>query len=195
VPRYNWDMEKKRFLEMFKNATPGSVVEVVFVGPAAKLSGAYTLKGTRAGRGKGGSLCVDLLDAQGQPLPKIPNPSTANPEHLSEFGSGVTHLIGTIKVGDVGSGSLEEANLGLIPKDALRASQVTEALRPLVGTSGLTIKIESVKEDLNGTFTLLSCEACRGRVPQLLLKLRRDDGLETDLYTYRHAQFLTDVVC
>lgn len=192
---YNWVMDKLQLIEKFKGAKPGDRIEVLFVGAAAGLSGVYTFKGTRTGRGRNGSTIVDLLKADKTPLGKIPNPSPSLPDHLSDFGSGVSHLVGTLKVGDGEvSGDAEAAELNLLPKDTLRASQLTEGLRPLIGQKGIPIHMQSRDATLHGTFTLLSCEASKGRVPQLHLRLRRDsDGSEVDFYTYRHAQFMVDV--
>jgi hypothetical protein len=192
---YNWVMDKLQLIEKFKSAKAGAAVEILFVGAAAGLSGTYTFKGTRTGRGRNGSTIVDLLKPDGTLLGKVPNPSPSDPDHLSDFGSGVSHLVGTVKIGDEeASGDVSAAELSLLPKDALRASQLTEGLRPLIGQKGVTLHMQSRDATLHGTFTLLSCEASKGRVPQLHLRLRRDsDGSEVDFYTYRHAQFMVDV--
>ena len=173
-------MDKQELKSVIQGLSAGDSLTVNFVGEKADLSGAFKVLGTKRGRGKGGSLLVELEASDGSTL------TTGTPE--SNVILNVVTADGTLV------GFQNEADLPrLFDVDTARAVALKEQLGSLLDAEGdVTVDVESSEEDFAGKWTVKSARKSRGRYGQVVLSL--DNGsVQRELWSYRHSGIITRI--
>ena len=174
-------MEKQELKSVIASLTSGDVITVTFQGDIAERSGLFTVVETKTGRGKGGSKLVVLRAADGTEY------TTGTPENDS-----ILHIITPDKVMH---GYETEAD---VPKeyetDKDAGKRLKEVLSDLLDAEGdMTVTIDSIEPEFNGTFKVMQATQLRGRYGQIRVKLETEDGTTRDLWSFRHGVIISSV--
>ena len=173
-------MDKQELKNVIQGLSAGDSLTVNFVGEKADLSGAFKVLGTKRGRGKGGSLLVELEASDGSTL------TTGTPESNA--------ILNVITANGSLAGFKNEADLPrLYEVDTARAVALKEQLGALLDAEGdVTVDVESSEEDFTGTWTVTGARKSRGRYGQVVLSL--DNGtVKRELWSYRHSGIISRI--
>lgn len=178
------NMDKQQIRSVISNSQPGDVLEFCFAGSKSDSSGSYKVLKTRRGRGKGGSLLVDLqLVSDGSTL------TSGTPDSDS--------IVNITTPDGVVHGLSSETELRTFHKvDISRAVALKEQFKTLqTQVSGETIiDVEATEPKLSGKFRIVGSRLLRGRFGQIILDLESvDSGESQSLWSYRHSGVITRI--
>lgn len=174
-------MNKTELKTLISNLSAGEEITVTFLGDMSDNSGTFKVLGTRRGRGKGGSLLVDLEASDGSTI------TTGTPRNTDIMN--ITLSDGTLH------GYTNEAEVPRVfDTDTSRAVALKEQFNTLLDADGsFTVDVESPEDVYNGTFTVTSAKKARGRYGQVILTLADSQGVERELWSYRHSGIVTRI--
>lgn len=171
------------------------VVELNFVTNFRDLNGKYKILKLGTGKGKNGSLIMELM-----------NMDTGNKLNSLNGVTGKTHSMGTpsseyiinMTVGDKFYGSKNESESPkAFPKDKEAADALREILRPyLKRTTETKLTITSEKApEFNGTWLVKNAKLNAGRHGQISLQLVdvSDPNRMIELWSYRHGAIIDSI--
>lgn len=176
-------MNKQTLKEVLQSINSGDLIDVSFTGEKSVLSGQYKVLYSKVGRGKCGSRLASIQAMSDGTVTSIG--TKENDAILT-----ITHN-GT----KFGTESLTDANVSTLSKDLVKATEIKEKLKFLVGFGGRQIKIVSTKEpELNGSFTLNSAQLVKGRYGQLILKMTNNvTQKNVEFWSYRHSGLIESI--
>ena len=169
-------MKKAELKTVISALTPGEQVRFTFLGEKAGQTGDFEVLQTRVGRGKGGSMLIELRTSAGETL------VTGTPE--SDL---VLHVVTS---DGVLHGYETEASVPpVFETNAGAAALLKEKFLLLLDAeSQYTVKVTSTHQPYNGQFTVVSAKQLRGRYGQVVLTLGSGPGTETfELWSHRHS--------
>ncbi len=180
-------MDKNTVRSFINSLAPGSSIVVNFIGDSltdsrgvhVAESGTFTFNRQSRGRGKGGSLIMHLVNASGTEI----HVGTSHSDNILNMKVAGGELVGYANVADM---PIE------YPKNEQNAAMLKRAATPLVGTTGLRVKVTSSLPHLNGVFTVQHASQLRGRNGQIVLTLSSDNQTH-QLWTYRHSGVVTSI--
>lgn len=173
-------MNKQAMKNTIQSLTAGDNLTVNFVGPKAGQSGTFKVLGKKTGRGKGGSLLVELEAPDGSTL------TTGTPESnvILNMITSDGNLIGFKNETDLPR---------LYTIDTTRAIVLKEQLKTLLDAEGdVTVDIESSEPEYSGAWTVTGARKSRGRYGQVVLSL--DNGKQKrEFWSYRHSGIVSRI--
>lgn len=177
-------MNKHEAKSLIASLESGSNIRVNLADDLAERSGNYKVLTVRRGRGKCGSLLVDLQSNEDDSLLTIGTPQSSKIVNFV-LPDGST----------VGLDNALECNIKY-EIDVARAVALKEQFKNLLTVtpeSEIKIVVASTKEQFNGTFDLLSARQVRGRFGQIVLSLKNAAGESMELWSYRHSGIITRI--
>lgn len=181
-------MDKQILKNILEKVQVGAELEVNFLFDFSGLSGKYKVLESKLGRGQGGSRIVKLQNLETNETLE----SITIGDKAKFIGTPISEYILNVSVnGEVhGDNSVTDFTISH-PKNKEAATQLREALEPLTKLTdkgaGKKIKIQSVDPSINGEWTLKMAYISPGRFGQIVLKLKNNEGKETELWTYKHS--------
>jgi hypothetical protein len=177
------NMDKQQIRNIVSSVQPGDKLSFNFAGDKSDSSGLCKVLKVRPGRGKGGSLLVDLQAEDGSTF------TTGTPD--SEVIVNITTADGVVH------GFSSETEIRTFHKvDISRAVALKEQFKTLQTlTAGDTIiDVESSEASLSGKFKIVGSHQLRGRFGQIVLDLESvDSGEAQSLWSYRHSGIITRI--
>jgi hypothetical protein len=177
------NMDKQQIRNIVSSVQPGDNISFNFAGSKSDSSGLCKVLKVRPGRGKGGSLLVDLQAADGSTF------TTGTPD--SEVIVNITTPDGVVH------GLSSETEIRTYHEvDISRAVALKEQFKTLQArTSGDTvIDVESSEASLSGKFKIVGSRQLRGRFGQIVLDLESlESGEAQSLWSYRHSGVITRI--
>lgn len=166
-------MDKKELRDVIENLSTNTQVTIAFIGERVKMNGDFTVLNVKKGKGKGGSLLMELMPVNGSDSVVVGTPDSESVLNIvidgKMFGYETLNDVPLVIKPDVEKSlSLKTQLKDLRPDTLLR---LTSALLP----------------EFNGVFTLVSLKASRGRGAQVVATLRTVSGDTLELWTYRHS--------
>jgi hypothetical protein len=184
-------IEKSAFREFVTSLPVDALVEVRFTGGVLKNrsgapvcvpgstntigDGVYTFRGTKTGRGKGGSLLMRLSSLA-----------------TGEIAFGTPELGSVISLSAMDGPTIGYASESDMPESrpprpeyASRLKAVCMSLIPLTGPA--RVKIRSTDARFNGSFHVTAVQRHVGRHGQISMNLTDASGNALELWTYRHS--------
>jgi hypothetical protein len=165
-------MEKSILKSVISNLQIGQTIGVNFLTQEENLNGNYSVLATKKGRGKGGSMMVELK---------------SNDETTMVLSTKDSERILNVVINDEFFGYANESDIPPVyEKNADRAKEFKTAFESLIKASHLNpkeVKISSSVPELDGTHTIVNSRRLRGRSGQIVLTTTT--GLE--IWSYRHS--------
>jgi hypothetical protein len=172
-------MDKQELKSVLGSLNEGDKVTFNFVGDLSNVSGVYTVLGSRKGRGKGGSMLVDLQSEDGKS--KL---TTGTPDS--------DKILNVVLPDGTRKGYEREEDLPKVfETNAARATELKTQMKDMV--TGTRVRLESTESDFAGEFTVAEVKQIRGRFGQVVVTLENDDGATKEFWTYRHSGIVTSV--
>lgn len=176
-------MDKLQVRNIIKSLASGDKISFNFAGDLSDSSGEFKVIKVKPGRGKGGSLLIELQATDGSLL------TTGTP--YSEKIVNITTVDGTVH------GLTSESELRTVYSvDISRAVALKEQFKTLqTMTQGDTvIDVESSEPSIAGKFKIVSSKQLRGRFGQIVLGLESvATGEAQELWSYRHSGVITRI--
>jgi hypothetical protein len=192
-------IEKNAFREFVSGLPVGTGVAVRFTGGVLKnrsgatvcyadttipvTDGAFTFRGSKTGRGKGGSLLMRMERAAVPVDGSRQEVAFGTPELGSIVGFEMSNggFLGYLSESDMPESRPPR------PEYASRLKAICMTLIPLSAEHPARVTIRSSDARLNGTFSVIEARRHVGRHGQISLKLADASGGTTELWTYRHS--------
>lgn len=178
-------MNKHEAKSLIASLEAGTHITINLADDLVHRSGSYKVLGTRRGRGKCGSLLLDLQSNEDDSLFTIGTPQSSKIVNFS-LPDGRT----------VGLENALECNIKY-DIDVPRAVALKEEFKNLLTVTpenGVKVVVSATKDQFSGTFDLLGARQVRGRFGQIVLTLRNAAGEKQELWSYRHSGIVTRVV-
>ena len=176
-------MDKLQVRKLIDSVAPGDKISFNFAGDLSESSGEFKVLKVRPGRGKGGSLLIELQAADGSLI------TTGTP--YSEKIINITTVDGTVH------GLSSESELRTVYSvDISRAVALKEQFKTLqtMTTGDTVIEVESTEPSIAGKFKIVSSKQLRGRFGQIVLGLVSvETGESQELWSYRHSGVITRI--
>lgn len=171
-------MDKKVLKSVITNLKPGDTLDVNLLGERASLSGNYTVVKKKIGRGKGGSLVLELANS-------------LTPECSLVIGTPQSNEILNVVVAGECHGYRTEAEVP--PTYEINSARATE-LKKLFGSfldlSRLpaAVEVDAVgAPEIHGRRTVVAARQLRGRHGQVVLTLQDVEGQTQEVWSFRHS--------
>lgn len=175
-------MDKTSLRNTLSTLTPTNTIEVLFRNEALQ---AYTVTGTRRGRGKGGPPIVSLTDASGGVR-----------ELTAAMNENVLMLV--LSDGSILGSENPTDSPRTFEVDVVRGATYKALLIEKGVAAGAVVQLSSTPEapELTGTFVVESASKVRGCHGQVRLTLRNADdptARVVEFYTHRHSSVVTSL--
>jgi len=188
-------MDKEILKSVLSSVKEEDVVDMNFVGDFRSFNGQYKIMKVSRGKGKGGSLILDVLNvATGARLSTLTMPN--GKAHF--LGTPVSEYIMNITAGGKLYGVQTESELPrAFPRTKEEGDALRDILKPLVGRATqtrLTIKSSKAPE-FNGTWIVTSAKLNAGRHGQVSLQMvdANDPTRTRELWSYRHGAVIDEI--
>ena len=188
-------MDKEILKSVLSSVKEEDVVDMNFVGDFRSFNGQYKIMKVSRGKGKGGSLILDVLNvATGARLSTLTMPN--GKAHF--LGTPVSEYIMNITAGGKLYGVQTESELPrAFPRTKEEGDALRDILKPLVGRATqtrLTIKSSKAPE-FNRTWIVTSAKLNAGRHGQVSLQMvdANDPTRTRELWSYRHGAVIDEI--
>lgn len=192
-------MEKELLKSVMASLKSEQEIKLNFTANFNSLNGSYKVIKVSRGKGKGGSLCMELMNtATGTLLGSVmmPDKTGVNKEH--RIGTPTSDIILNIEADGKLHGVMTESELPkAFPRNEEAGKEMRELLKPLVGRkteTRLVLKSEKAPE-FNGTWIVKNAKLNPGRGGQVSVMLVNvDDPTNTrELWSYRHGAIIDEI--
>jgi hypothetical protein len=177
-------MDKKVLKSVITNLKPGDTLDVNLLGERAFLSGNYTVVNKKIGRGKGGSLVLEL--------------SSEIPDRSLVIGTPQSNEILNVVVAGECHGYRTEAEVPpMYETNSNRAVEFKKLFSSFLDLSKLPVTVEvdaPSAPEINGVRTIVAARQLRGRHGQVVLTLRDSEGQVQEAWSFRHSGVINSLV-
>jgi hypothetical protein len=187
-------MEKEILKSVMSNLKTEDVLSLNFVGEFKTFNGEYKVGKLSRGKGKGGSLLMELVNTSTSE--KLESLMISGKKHF--IGTPISEYILNVTYDGKMHGSMNESELPrAFERDKESAAKIRELLKPLVGkTTPTKLSIKSLKApEFNGTWLVKNAKLNAGRHGQVSLQLEdvSDPTRTCELWSYRHSAVLDEL--
>lgn len=192
-------MNKEVLKSVMTSLKQDQEIKINFVSQFSELNGTYKVVKTYKGKGKGGSLGMELSNIEtGNILKsiKITDKDGKTKDHI--LGTPTSDYILNITVDNVFYGANSEAEIPkVLPRNKEAGKEMRELLKPLVGrTTSTKLRIKSTAvPEFTGTWLVEKAKLNPGRGGQVSLNLVSvtDPTKKIELWSYRHALVIDEI--
>lgn len=167
-------MDKKELRNVISTFVVNQQVTVMFRGDFTRLNGDYSVLNVKKGKGKGGSLLAELSPISGGESVVVGTPDSDN-------------VLNVVVNGTLHGHETEEDVPLVIKPDANKASTIKEILRGCSNGGSTLLLSSDLLAEFNGTFSVVSVKASKGRYGQVIATLKTAQGSTVELWSYRHS--------
>lgn len=162
-------MDKKELKDLISTLNTNDKITVNFRGDLSNLNGDYFVINVKKGKGKGGSLLMELKPTSSEDTIVVGTPNSDT-------------ILNVIVNGKLHGYESEDGVPLVIKPDANRASALKEFLRSCKENTNIKLS-SSLLLEFNGVFTVMSVKPSKGRYGQVVAKLSNN----IELWSYRHS--------
>lgn len=192
-------MDKEVLKSVMASLKQEQEIKLNFISQFSSLNGTYKVLKIYKGKGKGGSLGMELMNtSNGSILKSIDITGKDGSVKAHGLGTPVSEYILNVSVDEVLHGARSEADMPrAFPRNEEAGKEMRNLLKPLVGrTTPTKLKIKStVAPEFTGTWLVENAKLNPGRGGQVSLTLvsTTDPNKKMDLWSYRHGLIIEEL--
>lgn len=166
-------MDKKELKTAISKLTKNQNITINFRNELTNKSGNYSVLNVKKGKGKGGSLILELVPENGGESIVVGTPQSEN-------------ILNLIVEGQLTGFESENDVPVVVATNAAQATLLKDFFKDLSVGTEVTLSSAEMSE-FNGTFKFQSFKPSKGRYGQIVVSLKTNVGNTIELWTYRHS--------